>query len=117
MNKRIKKKREKLRVYRVGNRVYTYKGLVMSGKAHIGYRTAILLYLKIKNPKVTRPRLKGLVNYVYKNHMKRIIERCGDMAFIHLRFMSHLNELNCAIDKSISPYACNSCEAMSMEVD
>lgn len=70
MNKRIKKKREKLRVYRVGNRVYTYKGLIMSGKAHIGYRTAILLYRQIKNPKLTRPRLKALVNYVYKNRIK-----------------------------------------------
>lgn len=117
MNKRMKKKREKLRVYRVGNRVYTYKGLVMSGKAHVGYHTAILLYRQIKNPKLTRPRLKALVNYVYKNHVKRVIERSGDMAFIHLRFMSYLNELNCATINPYTPYACNSCEAMSMEVD
>ena len=113
MNKRIKKKREKLRVYRVGNRVYTHKGLVMFGKERIGYTNAIELYHKIENPKLTRPRVKALINYVYKNRMKRMA-RSGDMPFTFLRLVRHLNELNRA---TTTPYVCNSCEAMSMEVD
>lgn len=114
MNKRIKKKQEKLRVYRVGTRVYTYKGLVMSGKAHIGYTNAIELYRKIENPKLTQPRVKALVNYVYKNHMERMMRNGGKWVHTYLRLVRHLNELNRA---TTTPYACNSCEAMSMEVD
>lgn len=96
MNKRIKKKREKLRLHRIGDHVYTHKGLVMFGKVHIGYVNAIELYHKIKNPKLTRPRVKALVNYVYKNRMERIA-RCGGLSFKHLRFARHLNEPNHAV--------------------
>lgn len=110
MNKRIKNKREKLRVYRVGKRVYTHKGLVMFGKARIGYTNAIELYRKIENPKLTRPRVKALINYIYKNRMKYYTKHMYD----YLRLVRHLNELNRA---TTTPYACNSCEAMSMEVD
>lgn len=116
MNKRMRKKREKLRVYRVGDRVYTHKGLVMFGKERIGYVNAIELYHKIENPKLTRPRVKALVNYVYKHRMERIA-RSGYLPFIYLRFLLHLNELNRATTTPFVPYACNSCEAMSMEVD
>lgn len=114
MNKRIKKKREKLRVYRVGDRVYTHKGLVMFGKARIGYTNAIELYRKIENPKLTRPRVKALINYVYKDRMKRMMRNGGNWVPTYLRLVRNLNELNRA---TTTPYACNSCEAMSMEVD
>lgn len=116
MNKRIKKKRQKLRVYRAGDHAYTHKELVMLfGKARIGYITAFEIYRKIENPKLTRPRVKTLVNYVYKNHMESIA-RSGDiyLPFKHLRFARHLNEVNRA---TVNQYACNSCEAMAMEVD
>lgn len=113
MNKRIRKKRQKLRVYRIGDHVYTHKELVMFGKAHIGYLNAIELYRKIKNPKITRPRMRALVNYVYKNRMEHIT-RSGGLSFKHLRFARHLNEVN---RTTKTPVACNSCEAMSMDVD
>lgn len=113
MNKRIKKKREKLRVYRVGDHVYTHKKLVMFGKARIGYTNAIVLYQKIENPKLTRPRVKALVNYVYKNHMERMA-RSGGMPFRFLRFARHLNELTRG---TTTPYVSNSCEACAMEAD
>jgi hypothetical protein len=115
MNKRIKKKRETLRVYRVGNRVYTHKRLVMLfGKARIGYITAFEIYRKIGNPKLIRPRVKTLVNYVYKKHAESIA-RSGDiyLPFKHLRFARHLNEPN----RVATSFASNSCEACAMEVD
>ena len=119
MNKRQMKKRRKLRVYSAGDRAYTHKELVMLfGKARIGYITAFEIYRKIENPKLMRPRVKTLVNYVYKNHMESIA-RSGDiyLPFKHLRFARHLNEVNSATATPFAPYACNSCEAMSMEVD
>ena len=114
MNKRIKKKRQTLRVYRIGDRVYTHKGLTMFGKAHIGYPNAIAMYQKIKNPKLTRPRVKALVNYVYKDRMKRIARGDMHLSYKHLRFARHLNEVS-RVTKT--PYVCNSCEASAMEVD
>lgn len=116
MNKRIKKKRKTLRVYSAGDHAYTHKELVMLfGKARIGYITAFEIYRKIENPKLTRPRVKTLVNYVYRNHMESIT-RSGDiyLPFKHLRFARHLNEVK-RVTKT--PYVCNSCEAMSMEAD
>ncbi len=70
MNKRIRKKRRKLRSIRVGDHVYTYKEIVMVNKAEIGYMNMRLLYPKIKRLKLTRPRVRLLINYIYKNRMR-----------------------------------------------
>lgn len=88
---------------------------MLFGKARIGYITAFEIYRKIGNPKLIRPRVKTLVNYVYKKHTESIA-RSGDiyLPFKHLRFARHLNEPNRG---TATPFACNSCEAMSMEVD
>lgn len=81
MNRRIRKKREKLRSYRVGDHIYTHKEIAMINKAHIGYINARDLYHKIKEPKLTRPRVKSLINHIYKNRMKYAM---------NLRFARHL---------------------------
>lgn len=70
MNKRIRKKRRKLRSISVGNHAYTHKEIERINKAHIGYMNIRLLYPKIKKPKLTRPRVRLLINYIYKNRMK-----------------------------------------------
>ncbi len=70
MNKRIKKKREKLRVYHAGDRTFTHKEIAMINKAHIGYINTLALYHRIKEPKFTRPRSRALINYIYKNRTK-----------------------------------------------
>lgn len=64
------KKRRKLRSFRVGDRVYTAKEITKVNKAHIGYMNIRLLYPNIKNPKITRPRVRSLINYIYKNRIK-----------------------------------------------
>jgi hypothetical protein len=70
MNKRQMKKRSKPRSFRVGDRVYTAKEIMKVNKAHIGYMNIRLLYPNIKNPKITRPRMRSLINYIYKNRIK-----------------------------------------------
>ena len=116
MNKRIKKKREKLRVYSAGDRVYTHRGLTMFGKAHIGYANAIELYHKIENPKLTRPRVKALINYVYKDRMKRMVRNGGNWVPTYLRLARHLNEVNSAT-ATPSPLGCTRCKPPIVEVD
>lgn len=121
MNKRIKKKREKLRAYHIGDHIYTRKEIVMINRANIGYMNACALYRKIKEPKLTRPRVKALINYIYKNRMKHVMQ-----SFKHLRFARHLDESRRVTANDIFNYrasisttrsASNSCEAASMEVD
>lgn len=102
MNKRIKKKRRKLRVIRVGDHVYTHKEIVMVNKVNIGFMNTLALYQKIKDYKLIRPRVKALINYIYKNRMK-----CAN----RLRFEPQF------LNEPTRPFASNSCEAMSMEVD
>ena len=70
MNKRQIKKRKKLGPFRIGDRVYTAKEIMKVNKAHIGYMNIRLLYPNIKNPKITRPRMRSLINYIYKNRIK-----------------------------------------------
>lgn len=72
MNKRIRKKRRKLRSICVLDRVYTHKEIERVHKLHIGYVSMRILYPKIKNPKLTRPRTRSLINYIYRNGMKYI---------------------------------------------
>jgi len=110
MNKRIRKKRRKLRDMRIGDHIYTRKEIMFINKAHIGYMNMRLLYQQIKNPKLTRPRIMSLINYIYKNRIKYAKIR----SFKHLRFARHLNEPN---RTGTTPVACNSCEPPIMEVD
>ena len=110
MNKRIKKKRMKLGDMHIGDHIYTRKEIMMINKAHLGYMNMRLLYPQIEKPKITRPRTKSLINYIYKNRIKYAKTR----SFKHLRFARHLNELN---HTDTTPVACNSCEPPIMEVD
>jgi hypothetical protein len=90
MNKRIKKKRMKLRNLRIGDRIYTHKEIAMINKAHIGFLGLVYSYDKIKEPKLSRPRVKALINYIYKNRMKHYKQH--PLSYKHLRFARHLNE-------------------------
>jgi hypothetical protein len=72
MNKRQMKKRRKLRSISVGDHTYTHKEIEMVDKLHIRYTSMHLFYPKIKRPKLTRPRVKALINYLYKNKMEYI---------------------------------------------
>lgn len=121
MNKRIKKKRAKLGDYHIGDHVYNRKDIVMINKSNIGRMYVRYLYYTIKEPKLTRPRVKSLINYIYKNRMKHAY-----LSFKHLRFARHLNESRRVTANDIYNYrasisttrsASNSCEAASMEVD
>ena len=89
MNKRIRKKRAKLGDYHIGDHVYNRKDIVMINKANIGRMYVRYLYYTIKEPKLTRPRVKSLINHIYKNRMKHAY-----LSFKHLRFARHLNEPN-----------------------
>lgn len=70
MNKRQMKKRRKLRSISVEDRAYTHKEIERINKLHIRYMCTRLLYPKIKRPKLTRPRVRLLINYIYKAGMK-----------------------------------------------
>jgi len=126
MNKRIKKKRAKLGDCHIGDHVYTRKEITMINKAYIGYMNVRALYYNIKDPKLTRPRVKSLINYIYKNRMK-YYKRIPS-SFKYLRFARHLNEsdtipggktmkYNSSTFISTTRTASNSCETASMEVD
>ena len=92
MNKRIKKKRIKLRDLRIGDRVYTHKEIASINKEFIGFLNMSYLYNKIKEPKFTRPRMKSLINYIYKNRMKHYKQNPLSYKYKYLRFARHLNE-------------------------
>ena len=72
MNKRQMKKRRKLRSITVLDHTYTAKEIEMVDKLHIRYTSMHLFYPKIKRPKLTQPRVKALINYLYKNKMEYI---------------------------------------------
>ena len=90
MNKRIRKKRAKLGDYHIGDHIYTRKEITMINKSHIGYMGVRVLYYKIKEPKLTRPRVKALINHIYKNRMKYYKQSL--LSYEHHRFARHLNE-------------------------
>lgn len=113
MNKRIKKKREKLKSYRVGDHIYTRKEIVMINKANIGYLNTLALCRQIKKPKLTRPRMKALINYIYKNRMRNVM-----WSLKHLRAPRRVTANDIFNYRtSMTRSASNSCEAASMEVD
>lgn len=91
MNKRIKKKRKKLKDYRIGDHIYTHKEIEMNNKANIGYMNTVNLYRKIKEPKLTRPRVRALINYIYKNRMKYYKQDQDQyLSYKHLSFTKSL---------------------------
>ena len=70
MNKRIKKKRMKLDNRVIGDHVYSVKTLRAYRMFLISRTYTVELYRQIKNPKITRSRIKALVNYLYKHPSK-----------------------------------------------
>lgn len=85
MNKRIRKKRAKLADIRIGDHVYTRKELKIHHMVII-CRGLITLYHQIKNPKIIKPRVKALVNYIYKDRTKKY----QHLSYKHLKFARHL---------------------------
>lgn len=70
MNKRIKKKQMKLKDFKVGDTIYDRKRVSEFNKLHIGFMNRRCLYSKMKEiPKRSQPRMRGLMNYIYKNRM------------------------------------------------
>ena len=140
MNKRIKKKRKKLKDYRIGDHIYTHKEIDMINKTNIGYMNAVNLYRKIKESKLTRGRVRALINYIYKNRMKyykhifasRVVT-ANDIFNYRTSMTSDFTKkvknkpgfipggkkvkYNSSTFISASSFASNSCEAASMEVD
>lgn len=71
MNKRIKKKRMKLKRFKVGDTIYDRKRISEFNKLYIGFMNRRCLYSKMKEiPKRSQPRMRGLMNYIYKNRMR-----------------------------------------------
>lgn len=71
MNKRIKKKQMKLKRFKVGDTIYDRKKISEFNKLHIGFMNRRCLYSKMKEiPKRSQPRMRGLMNYIYKNRMR-----------------------------------------------
>lgn len=62
MNKRIKKKRSRLKPLKIGDNVYTREYIRDLNKACIGNMNILYLYHQIKELKLTRPRVKSLIN-------------------------------------------------------
>ena len=71
MNKRIKKKQMKLKRFKVGDTIYDRKKVSEFNKLHIGFMNRLCLYSKMKEiPKRSQPRMRGLMNYIYKHRMR-----------------------------------------------
>ncbi len=85
MNKRIRKKRAKRANIYIGDRMYTREELKIHHMVIIA-RGLITLYSQIKNPKIIKPRVKALVNYIYKDRTKKY----QHLSYKHLKFARHL---------------------------
>lgn len=85
MNKRIKKKQSRLKPLKIGDNVYTREYIRALNKTYIGHMNVLCLYHQIKEPKLVRPRVKSLINYIYKNRM-HIQQR----SYQHLKFARRL---------------------------
>lgn len=83
MNKRIKKKRARLSPLKIGEHVYSREYIRDINRANIGFMCCVALYQHIKDPKISRPRVRSLINYIYKN-------RRHYLSYKHLRFARHL---------------------------
>ena len=73
MNKRIKKKRAQTSPLKIGDHVYSREYIRDINRANIGFMNCVALYRHIKDPKISRPRIRSLINYIYKNretHLK-----------------------------------------------
>lgn len=85
MNKRIRKKRAKRANLYIGDHMYTREELKIHHKVII-CRGLITLYHQIKNPKIIKPRVKALVNYIYKDRTRKY----QHLSYKHLKFARHL---------------------------
>ena len=85
MNKRIRKKRRKRANLYIGDHMYTREELKIHHMVIIA-RGLITLYHQIKNPKIIKPRVKALVNYIYKDRTKKY----QHLSYKHLKFARHL---------------------------
>lgn len=85
MNKRIRKKRRKRANIYIGDHMYTREELKIHHMVIIA-RGLITLYSQIKNPKIIKPRVKALVNYIYKDRTRKY----NHLSYKHLKFARHL---------------------------
>lgn len=77
-----------LKPIKVGDITYDRKKISEFNKLHIGYMNRLCLYSKLKEiPKQSRPRINGLMNYIYKNRM-RVYK-----TYVHRRFARALNPI------------------------
>jgi hypothetical protein len=97
MNKRIKKKQSRLKPLKIGDNVYTREYIRDLNKVCIGHMNVLHLYHQIKEPKLVRPRVKSLINYIYKNRM-HIQQR----PYQHLKFARRLQCMTSS-DTSTAP--------------
>ena len=97
MNKRIKKKQSRLKPLKIGDNVYTREYIRDLNKACIGNMNILYLYHQIKELKLTRPRVKSLINYIYKNRM-----HMRQQSYQHLKFARRLQCMTSS-DTSTAP--------------
>lgn len=84
MNKRIEKKRAQTSPLKIGEHVYSREYIRDLNKTNIGFINCVALYQHIKDPKISRPRIKSLMNYIYKNRERHYL------SYKHLKFARHL---------------------------
>lgn len=100
MNKRIKKKQMRLKCFKVGDTTYDRKRISEFNKLHIGYMNMLYLRSKMKEiPKRSQPRMRGLMNYIYKNRMRLY------KTYDHRRFATSLDTIY--RPKTMHPYLPN----------
>lgn len=76
----------RLKRFKVGDTIYDRKKISEINKLHIGFMNRLCLYSKMKEiPKRSQPRMRGLMNYIYKNRMRL------HKTYNHLRFATSLD--------------------------
>lgn len=99
MNKRIKKKRIRLKRFKVGDTIYDRKKVSEFNKLNMGLMNILSLYSKIKVPlpKWSQSRINGLMNYIFKNR------RHLYTSYSYRRFARSLDTTNNTIDHTHIP--------------
>lgn len=76
----------KLKPIKVGDTTYDRKRISEVNKLYMGFMNRMCLYSKMKEiPKRSQPRMRGLMNYIYKNRM------CLHKTYNHLSFATSLD--------------------------
>lgn len=78
-----------LKPIKVGGTTYDRKKISEFNKLHMGFMNRLCLYSKMKEiPKRSQPRMRGLMNYIYKNRMRLY------KTYNHYRFVTSLDTTN-----------------------